>query len=62
MLCILAIMPKLMVTSFRGEDSHLLAWKTANIRRRYERFSRQMTFEKRAQKFHADDASLPRSG
>ena len=25
MLCILAIMPKLMVTSFRGEHSHFLA-------------------------------------
>ena len=25
-------------------------------------FSRQMTFEKRAQKFHTDDSSLPRSG
>ena len=29
MLCILAIMPKLMVTSFRGEDSHLLAWENS---------------------------------
>ena len=36
--------------------------KTADIWRRYHWFSRQMTSEKRAQKFHTDDASLPRSG
>ena len=35
--------------------------KTANICRRYHWFSRQMTSEKRAQKFHTDDVSLPRS-
>ena len=36
--------------------------KTADIWRRYHCFSRQMRSEKRAQKFHTDDASLPRSG
>ena len=36
--------------------------KTANIWRRYHWFPLQMTFEKQAQKFHTDDASLPRSG
>ena len=36
--------------------------KTADIWRRYHWFSRQMTSEKRAQKFHNDDASLPRAG
>ena len=30
--------------------------------RRHHWFPRQMTSEKRAQKFHTDDASLPRSG
>ena len=29
--------------------------KTADISRRHQRFSRQMTSEKRAQKFHTDD-------
>ena len=47
-------------TSFRGETSGE-ASKTADIWRRYDWFSRQMTSEKRAQKFHTDDASLPRS-
>ena len=32
---------------------------TADIWRRYHWFSRQMTSEKRAQKIHTDDASLP---
>ena len=36
--------------------------KTANIWWRYHWLPRQMTSEKLAQKFHADDASLPRSG
>ena len=36
--------------------------KTANIWRCYHWFPLQMTFEKQAQKFHTDDASLPRSG
>ena len=36
--------------------------KTADIWRRYHWFPRQMTSEKRAQIFHTDDASLPRSG
>jgi len=31
-------------------------------RQNYHWFPRQMPFEKRAQKFHTDDASLPRSG
>ena len=35
--------------------------KTADIWRSYQCFPHQMTFEKRAQKFHTDDASLPRS-
>ena len=33
---------------------------TVDILRRYRWFPREMTFEKRAQKFHTDDASLPR--
>ena len=36
--------------------------KTADILPRHNWFPRQMTSEKRAQKFHTDDASLPRSG
>ena len=36
--------------------------KTADILRRYRWFPLEMTSEKRAQKFHSDDASLPRSG
>ena len=36
--------------------------KTADIWRRYHWFSRQMSSEKRAQKFHTDAASLRRSG
>ena len=36
--------------------------KTADIWRPYHCFLRQMTSEKRAQKFHTDDASLNRSG
>ena len=39
-----------------------VARETADIWRRYHWFSRQMTSEKRAQKFHTDDASLSRSG
>ena len=35
--------------------------KTVDIWRSYHCFPHQMTFEKRAQKFHTDDASLPRS-
>ena len=35
--------------------------KTVDILRRHRWFPREMTFEKRAQKFHTDDASLPRS-
>ena len=34
--------------------------KTVDILRRYRWFPREMMFEKRAQKFHTDDASLPR--
>ena len=36
--------------------------KTADIWRRYHWFPLQITSGKRAQKFHTDDASLPRSG
>ena len=36
--------------------------KTAYISQRLQRFPRETTSEKRAQKFHIDDASLPRSG
>ena len=36
--------------------------KTADISRPYHQFSREMTSEKQVQKFHADDASLARSG
>ena len=36
--------------------------KTADIWRRYHWFSRQMTSEKRAQKFHTDDADYPYLG
>ena len=36
--------------------------KTADISRRYHWFSRQITSDERAQKFHPDDVSLPRSG
>ena len=36
--------------------------KTADIWRRYLWFPPQMTTKKRAQKFHTDDPSLPRSG
>ena len=36
--------------------------KTADIWRRYHWFPREVTSEKPAQKFHTDDASLPRSG
>ena len=41
-----------------------LTWpeKTADIWRRYHWFPRQMTYEKRAQKFHTDEALLRRSG
>ena len=36
--------------------------KTADISRRHWWSPREMTSEKRAQKFHTDDVSLPRSG
>ena len=36
--------------------------KTTDISRRHCRFPHEMTSEKRAQKFHTDDVSLPRSG
>ena len=36
--------------------------KTADISRRHHWFLRKMTSEKRAQKFHTDDVSLPSSG
>ena len=39
-------------------------WSWANRRhsRRHQRFAREMTSEKQVQKFHVNDASLPRSG
>ena len=39
----------------------ILAWETetADILRRHHCFPREMMSEKRAQKFHTDDASLP---
>ena len=36
--------------------------KTAKISRRHHWFPREMMSEKRLQKFHTDDMSLPRSG
>ena len=36
--------------------------KTADILRRHHWFPPEMKSEKRAQKFHTDDVSLPRSG
>ena len=36
-------------------------WQNYNSQRRHF-FPRQMTSEERAQKFHTDDVSLPRSG
>ena len=36
--------------------------KTANISRRHHWFLCEVMSEKRAQKFHTDDASLPRTG
>ena len=38
-----------------------IACETADISRRHHWFPGEMTSEKRAQKFHIDDASLPRS-
>ena len=37
-------------------------WKTADISRGQHWFPREVTFEERAQKFHSDDVSQPRSG
>ena len=39
-----------------------LAWENSRHLATLPRFPRQMTSEKRAQKFHTDDASVPRSG
>ena len=36
--------------------------KTADILRRHLQFSREITSEERAQEFHTDDVTLPRSG
>ena len=36
--------------------------KTAYFLQHYERFPREMASEERAQKFHTDNLSLPRSG
>ena len=41
--------------------SYSLGKQTALFWRRYHWFPRQMTSEKRMQKFHTDDTSLPRS-
>ena len=46
----------------RCESSPGLAWKTADISRLHQRFPREMRSEKQTQKFHTDNASLPRSG
>ena len=45
-------------------NSCTLPWpgKTGDISQGYHGFARKMTSEKRAQKFHTDEASLPRSG
>ena len=40
----------------------LILRKTADIPRRHRLFPREMTSEKRAQKFHTGDVTLPRSG
>ena len=40
--------------------NELVPEKTADILRRHHWFPREMTSEKRAQKFHTDDVSLPR--
>ena len=39
-----------------------LAWENCRYSRRHHWFSREVTSEKRAEKFHTDDVSLPRSG
>ena len=51
--------------SYWTEKEHNIlptAEKTDDIWRRHQQFLREMTAEKRAQKFHNDDALLPISG
>ena len=43
-------------------DPALPEKQTTDISRRHHWFPREMTSEKREQKFHTDDVSLPRSG
>ena len=50
------------IREYPGEGVSLHDEKTADLSLRHLWFSRQMTSEKRAQKFHTDDASQPRSG
>ena len=45
----------------RLDDRGIQPEKTADIWQRYNWFPREMTPEKRAQKFHTDDTSQPRS-
>ena len=40
----------------------ITSWPEKNISRPHHWFPSEMTSEKRAQKFHNDDVSLPRSG
>ena len=44
-----------------GLESECKPRKSADISRRHHWFPREMTSEEREQKFHTDDASLPRS-
>ena len=58
------------VKNRRWSNLRILTWqlvlvdleKTDDISRRHQRFAREMTSEKLVQKFHVNDASLPRSG
>ena len=43
-------------------EGPIIAWENSWHLATLPLVSRQMTSEKRAQKFHTDDASLPRSG
>ena len=46
----------------RDTEGGIYPEQTADIWRRYHWFPQKMTSEKRAQKFHTDNASLPKSG
>ena len=50
------------LTSFLWSICFLPSLKTANTSQRRHWFPREMTTEKGSQKFHTDDASLPRTG